>query len=175
MGSSRRILLEGFEAALVDAIAAATAAAPPEFRFSDPSFSNLVLQGGRHLFVNDLPEVEDLLQTSADFDEHSEPSIAVFTQTGTGPKPSASSGAVMETVLRIVLRFGTVPEIAKQFLEQLAKFIHEDLKGARMGGFILKNAEFMQRPSVFQRQADDHAFVSTTMRFWAVARPFAST
>lgn len=168
----KRLVLTGFEDALAGVIAAATEP-PAQFRFADPSLKDLVLEAGRHLFVNDLPEVTQLLQTYADFDVEAEPSVALYSQAPPGPDPSPSSGSRLEWLLRIVLRFGTVPEMAKQLLEELSRFVVESLKGARVGGFILKGATFNQRPTVFAREGDDHAFASTLVRFRAVARPLS--
>lgn len=160
----RRIRLDGFEEALAGAIAAG-------FRFPDATLQNLALEAGRHLFVNDMPEVEAIAKTATDFDEKTEPQIGIYTTQQGGILPSVSSGARHEWNLRIIVRAGKVFERVKELLEHLVKFLIE-LKGKRATPFLVKHVQLTSRPQPFERKGDDRALASSTLKFLAVPLPY---
>lgn len=162
--NDKRILLEGFEQSLVQGIA-------DRFRFAGDGIYTGALVPGRHLFVQDLREREDIGDTAAGFDGATEPSIVLYTDGGPGIAPSASSGSRHEWNLRVVLRFGVVLERAKALLEQLVTFL-QGLRGVRLGRHIVKGIFITTRPGVFKRAGDDQAYCSSTLRILGVAIPY---
>lgn len=162
--NDKRILLEGFEQALVQGIA-------DRFRFQGDGIYTGALVPGRHLFVQDLTEREDIGDTAAGFDPETEPAIVVYTDGGAGITPSSSSGSRHEWNLRVVLRLGVVLERAKALLEQLVRFL-ENLRGVRLGRHVLKGVFITTRPGVFKRAGDDQAYCSSTLKILGVAIPY---
>lgn len=164
--------LQGFEDALVERIAAASQTDPPEFRFGAVSIRWIPLVPGRHLFVQDMPEVEDIAETIEEdtpypYRPNVEPTIGIFTQTGIGVEPSASYGGRLEWTLRIALRMGTVNEDCKSALEELVEFVSRKAKG-RLGAFLVKGIQITQRPQVFRITETDQVFAEAQLRFLAV-------
>lgn len=153
--------VRGFEDELLSLIASG-------FRFTTEPMKHVPLQVGRHLFLQDMPEVEDLLETAPDFRESEEAVVAVYTDTSPGVTQSlrGQRSDKLDYSLRVFLRFGTVPEKAKELLEQLSRFLLT-LRG-RSGKYLLKGVFPLNRPTVFARTGDDHAYVSATFRFLVV-------
>lgn len=151
-----RVKLDGFESALAGWIS-----------------SNILLNGqplsvGRNLFVSDMPEVEDIQLTESAFDQLKEPTIAVYTDPGLGVQPGPGRGSRMEWNVRLVLRFGVVPESAKVLLEELIAAIIKRASGAKMDPFISKGVNILTRPTVFARQGDGHAYTTCALKFFVV-------
>lgn len=169
MSDLRRISFEGFEVGFLTYIGA-------NFRFSTEPLKNYAMEAGRHLFVQDMPEIEEIRQTVAGglpYEPKREPTISVYTNPGPGLVPSSSSGSRHEWTLRVVLRLGTVPEEAKARLEELIAYVEKKLKGkkindARGHRFIIKGVLVVIRPTVFAREGDNHAFCQSVVRFFAV-------
>ncbi len=162
------VKLGGFE----DGIAAAVAAG---FTFSIITFKGQPLSVGRHLFVQDMPEVEELGEdfngkTEARkpiFDATREPTIGIYTEAGVGVIPSSSHGGRHEIALRFVLRIGTVPETSKEHLEQLIEWVEESLP-SRITGYMIRARIIVSRPRVFAREGDQHAYCDAIVRFMMV-------
>jgi len=164
MGSFRRVVLVGFEEALAKYIA-------ENFRFSGDTLQNVPLVEGRNIFVQDMPEVEELAQTFTDFSIATEPTLALYTDPGEGALPGVSGTPRHEWNLRFVLRLGTVPEETKMRLEELVAWMERNTQGRIMGRFQVKKFLYVSRPTVFERAGDDHAFVSSVLRFIVVPLP----
>lgn len=166
----RNVQLQGFEDAVAQAIA-------DNFRFVGPFLEDVELVTGRHLFVQDMPEVEDIAETEAQavqpYDPDREPTISIYT-TGGELIPTISRGGRHEWALRFVLRLGVVPEDTKSRLEELTEFVESWFPGkiignATLGKHQVKAALITSRPSVFSRVNDEHAFATCTFRFLAVS------
>lgn len=164
MSSRTRILTEGFEEALSWWI-------HDNFKFGTPELKNTQVKRGRNLFVQDMPEVEDIQKTETDYDINREPTVSIYTDPIVGVVPSSGAGGRMEWNLRIILRFGVVPELAKGLLEQLYEEVLRKARTISVGRFIVKGANSSLRPTVFQRVGDQHAFVTCTIKFFVVVRP----
>lgn len=169
--------LGGFE----DAIAAAIASGfvfdlpwvPPE---PQPHFNGRPLVAGRNVFAQDMPETEELEvaypgdendPTVIAYDDQGEPTISLYTEAGIGVQPTASQGGRHETGIRFVLRLGTIPETAKEYLEDLIEWIEGDMK-SRVTGYLIRSRVIEGRPRVFAREGDDHAYVDAVVRFLMV-------
>jgi len=178
MGHQRRIVLDGFEEALVDAIAG--------FAFEDEYLKNHPLRNDVHLYVNDMPEVEEVASAAAailvpdppsepkplEYDPDKEPTVSVYTEAN---EPIRARGSRHEWQIRFALRLGTVFEDAKQRLEQLLVKRVLALRGRRAGAFFVNGLTILQRPTVFQRAGDLHAFATCVVRFFVVPRPTLPT
>lgn len=156
MKTNSRVTLSGFELALVDWIS-----------------SNVLCScgspaPGRNLFVSDMPESEDLAHDFPDFDNNKEVTLAVYTDPGLGVQPGPGRGSRMEWNVRLVLRFGIVPENAKRELEEVISQILKKSPGQKMGGFIAKGVNINSRPTVFARQGDGHAYTTCALKFFVV-------
>jgi len=156
MKTNSRVKLDGFEIALADWIS-----------------SNLICHCGspamgRNLFVSDMPEVEDIKASHSDFDQIEESVFAVYTDPGLGVQPGPGRGSRMEWTIRLVCRFGIVPEEAKKELEEVVTQILKKSPGTKMGGFISKGVNIVARPTVFARQGDGHAYATCALRFFVV-------
>jgi len=158
---SRIFRVTGFEEALADKLASS-------FRFSSPELSSLVLAGGRNIFVDELPEVEDISDSTAAFDPNAEPTIGIYTKPGPGQPPAASSGSRMEFNVDILLRFGRSMAKTKGYLGEVINWCLANLPGAAAGVFLIRAVVPVQRPVPFERFGDDHAVASSTLRFLVV-------
>lgn len=156
MNTHSRVKLNGFESALADWIA------------SNVQLNDQPISVGRNLFVSDMPEVEDIQQTEPDFDSLKEPTIAVYTDPGLGVQPGPGRGSRMEWNVRLVLRFGVVPESAKVLLEELITDIIKRTPGVKSGAFMVKGVNIITRPTVFARQGDGHAYTTCALKFFVV-------
>lgn len=155
--------LEGFEEALAQAIV-------DDFVFTDDPFKHLDLEFNRHVFVQDLTEVEDIQQQFSDFNPDEEPSLSIYTESSRGIRPSASRGGLHEHEIRISMRFGKAPEECKELLEQVVEFVMKKM-GSIAGSFAVKGRELRTRPRVFLRAQDDHAYAEAILRLFVVALP----
>jgi hypothetical protein len=164
------IQLEGFEVALADKIAA-------DYQFEDESLSSDNFGNGkgrpvinRHIFVQDLVEVEDIKREFSGFDELTEPTFVLFTESSRGLRPSGSRGGLHEWIIRIAIRHGSTPEIAKGLLENLVEWIKRTPLGV-VGRFVVKGRELQTRPRLFAREGDDHVYADAIFQFLVVALP----
>ncbi len=170
------VRLDGFEEALAVRLTEIYSFADEALK--DVNFGNGVGRPviNRHLFVQDMIEVEDVADLFPptdgipDFEPETEPQIAIFTDPGIGIVPSGSSGGLQLWAIRFVLRKGTVPEEAKALLEHLITFTVRRVCGI-VGSFAIKGRELLQRPHVFAREGDDHIYVDSVIRFFVVALP----
>lgn len=164
--SHATVELRGFEAAFFAWLATA-------FRFSDPSLSSVPLTSGRHFFVNYMPEVGQIVKTSAQdaivYNPATEPTIAAYTNAGPGIRTGVSRWIKHEASLNIILRVSGTFEKAKGLLEDLVREALNQATGKRMGEFLCKAATLTQRPTAFQRADDDRSFAQATVRFLYVA------
>jgi hypothetical protein len=157
--------LKGLEDGLATYIAA-------NFAYSSPNNQTLVFGAGGNVFVQDLPEIEEVKLGKPGFNIDLEPSTAIFTEGGVGLLPSSSRGRKYEVNVRFVVRLGVVMERAKDLVGELTAFLLEESRGARLGSsppYIVKGAILIQAPDVFQRVGDGHAFASSVVRFLLVA------
>jgi hypothetical protein len=163
-----RVSLDGFEDALIAYLASA-------FRFSGEFLQNVPLIVGRHLFVQDAPEVDQLKRDAdaagQEFDVAREPTISVFTQPNDALTPSISRGGRHEWQLRIVIRLGVVLEECKARAEELIKFLTISSRGARMDRYVVKAVNLTARPTAFQTAAGEQAYCEMELKFFAVPRP----
>jgi hypothetical protein len=160
----RLIRVTGFEEAIAAKIASS-------FRFSDPTLSNVALVAGRHVFVDELPECEDIFTTDPVFDADREPTLGIYTKPGPGIPPSVSSGSRLEFNVDILLRFGRTMGQTKDFLGDLFGWVLNKLPGAQVGKFVIRATVPISRPVPFARYGDDHTVASCTIRFLAVPLP----
>lgn len=174
--------LDGFEISLAKKIAADMQVQPSVFRWADADRSNVRLVFGRTIFVQDMLE-EDQIESIAerfeaepgeeaiptDYDPHKEPTVAIYTESNQGLRPSASRGGVHEWVLRFILRAQGAPETSKALLEELTAYVIK-IRGV-VGRHVIKGRELTQRPKAFARAADDHAYSDAVIRFVVVALP----
>lgn len=156
--------VRGFEDELLSEIASG-------FRFTSPGLTDTALVVGRNLYLQDMPEVEDIQETATGFREDREPVISVYTDATPGVRPSlrGQPSDKLDYTLRVFLRYGTVPEKAKELLEQLSRWLLT-LRG-KAGKYRVKGVFPLLRPTVFARTGDDHAYVSATFRFLVVSVP----
>lgn len=159
----RIVRLQGFEEGLVEVIAAG-------FTFDAEGVSSAALVPGRNLFVDDMPEREQIAKSWSDFDGAAEPVVSIYNPGGASVAPSLGSGSRHEWSLRIVVRFGTVFELAKQCLEQLIEWIERSLRGRAVAAHYVKGVFIVNRPSPFQRTGDAQAYCTATVRILAVPR-----
>ncbi|MCJ2530690.1 MAG: hypothetical protein LN413_00010 [Candidatus Thermoplasmatota archaeon] len=162
--------LTGFEDALAAQIEASSQAVPPTFRFAHPGIKDLILSEGRHIFLQELPHPDEIKTEDPlldDYDATREPTIGIFTETGSGIVPSSGIGGRHEWTLRIVLRAGTVFETAKEHLENLIEYLELNLP-SEFGGFAVASVIIESRPRVFARREDDHAYCEAVLRFMVV-------
>lgn len=169
--------LGGFE----DAIAASIASTfvfdlpwvPPE---PQPHWNKRPLIAGRNVFVQDMPETEELQEaypadetdeTVIGYDDKGEPTISLYTEAGIGVRTTSSHGGMQEGGVRFVLRLGTIPETAKEYLEKLIEWIEGEMK-SRVTGYVIRSRVIESRPRVFAREGDDHAYVDAVVRFLMV-------
>ncbi|MCE5281965.1 MAG: hypothetical protein LLG93_07665 [Deltaproteobacteria bacterium] len=158
------ILLQGYEEALASHIAAG-------FLFSSPN--NQTLVGGRNVFVQGMPEVEEQKQAYPTFDIANEPTLGIFSEVGEGFANSVGRGGRGEWRIRLTVRCGAVPERAKQLCEELTEYLvrpTSPARGAVMGAFITKGIFLVSRPDLFTVAGDGHAYASAVLRFLAVVR-----
>lgn len=157
--------LSGFEEAIEGLIAS-------DFHFTrDTVRSGLDLTKGRNLFSNDMPEDQEIVKTSKEFNKYTEPVISIYSNGGTPIGASVSSGSRHEWIFRIVIRFGVVFEDAKELLEDLVAWLVKFLRGRRAGRHKVKGVFIVSRPGPFQRAGDDAAYCTATLRFLAVPIP----
>ncbi len=158
--------LRGFEAAFFTWLGGA-------FRFAEVGLASLPLAPGRHFFVNIMPEVQSIVQTSAEdavpYEAAKEPTISAYTVGGPGVRTGPSRWVKLEATLNLVLRVAGSFERGKALLEELLQFSLDSVVGKRVGGFLVKAATLQQRPTAFQRQNDDRSFAQATVRFMYVA------
>ena len=157
----RIVRSSGFEEGLAALIAAS-------FRFSDDTLKLKPLEEGRHLFVDELPEVEDVETTSPEFQPDVEPTIGLYSRSGQGPLPTSSSGSRHEFQVDILLRFGRSMSSTKRLLGQLFDWLLKKAQGKAAGDFRIRAVLSVQRPVPFQRFGDDHAVASSSIRFLVV-------
>jgi hypothetical protein len=162
----RRITFAGFDEALVTEIGNV-------FRFSTALFpANRILVPGVHLFLEDLPEVDDIRATADSqnqvYDEQ-DPVLAFFAEGVPGVAPSISSGARLEWLVRVVIRYGTVSYRARTLLEDLYAYLIRSFPGRKVGSFMIKNVIPSSMPVGVYYEGDKHAMASATLRFMGVA------
>mgnify|MGYP001565997936 CR=1 FL=1 len=162
MSSPKKINLQGFEDALREKISAS-------FKFSGIFLETLTLVSGRHLFVNDVPDDDELKQQYPDFDGDKEPIVGIYTTPTEGIRASTGSGSKHDWTLRLDLRLGAVAEVAKEKLEELFEWLLVEVPGVRMGSFIVRGVLSSTRPISFRREGDDGRHASATVRFLGVS------
>jgi len=167
--SQRTIRLFGFEEGLAEMII-------EKFRFSITGFDDLVLVGGRHVFVQMMRTAEEIAVSVAaevgakPYDPQREPTIGIGVNTGPGVPPTSSSSSKQEWNIQIVLRQVGVPELAKALLEDLGDFLL--LKRGRLStGFQIKGTEMLSRPTILDVLKDNSVLASTVIKFRAVPLP----
>lgn len=159
----RTVILQGFEEGLAGEIAA-------RFTFTATPPTNAPLGLGRNLFVDFMPERDDIKKTSPEFNPEKEAVVAIYNAGGASVGATVSSGSRHEWNLRIAIRFGTVFEAAKELLEQLVAWLERSLRGRPIGRHYVKGVFITARPSPFQRTGDAQAYCTATVRILAVPR-----
>jgi hypothetical protein len=160
----RLIRVSGFEEALAAKLAAS-------FRFSAASLDSVALVAGRHIFVDELPECEDIFTTDPIFNPDREPTIGIYTRPAPGIEVGVSSGSRLELPVDILLRFGRSMGVTKDLLGDLFGWILGNLPGANIGKFIIRATVPVSRPVPFARYGDDHTAATCSIRFLAVPLP----
>ncbi len=167
--SQRTIRLFGFEEGLAQMIV-------DKFRFSIEGFDDVVLEAGRHVFVQMMRTAEEIAasvasdQNAKPYDPQREPTIGIGVNTGPGVPPTSSSSSKQEWNIQIVLRQAGVPELAKELLEDLADFLL--MKRGRVStGFQIKGTDMVSRPTILDVLKDDSVIASTVIKFKAVPLP----
>lgn len=167
MTTDGRIQLDRFEDAIIGHLAG-------NFRFSGAYLSNVPLKVGRHLFVQDMRHVDELVADAKaageEYDPELEPTVSVFTTTNRGLTPSSSRGGRHEWMLRIVLRLSTVMEEAKIRLEELIEYFETKMPGVYLDRYALKGVVMTARPTPFQFEDSEQAYCEVQLRLFAVPR-----
>lgn len=162
-----RIQLSGFEDALIKHIS-------ENFRFEGEHLKNVKLVVGRHLFVQDMPPtdalVEDAKAVREDYDPERDPTISVFTTPNQNVAPSLGRGGRHEWQLRVVMRLGTVLEECKARLEELTRWLDTDFRGAYIDRYAVKGVLLRSRPSSFKIDDSEQAYCEVQLRLFAVPR-----
>jgi len=165
--SAGRIQLDGFEDAIIACIAA-------NFRFEGPYLSNVPLKVGRHLFVQDLRNTDELIADAKaageDFDPEKEPIMAVYTEPIQGLAPSSSRGGRHEWTLRVIMRLGVVMEECKARLEELTEWLNKDFRGMYVDRYAVKACNIQVRPAAFQIEDSEQAYCEVQLHLFAVPR-----
>lgn len=175
IGERKRIRLEGFEEDLAEFTG-------DNFRFSDVGLRSIPLDGGRHLFVGQWPDIQGIAATVAElrktdptifaYDPDKEPTIVFETNDNVGITPSPSAGSRHTWAITISLRLGRAPEIVKATLQELYEFYLDELDGARVGRFLVKGINSVQRPTVLGLQDDGHVIATSIVTIFGVPFPF---
>jgi hypothetical protein len=165
MSIARRVRLRKFEDSLATEIAT-------RFTFEKISAGTqpIPVKEGTTIFVNHMPEQKGIQDSDPTFDPATQPQIAIITVASEGVRASSGSGSKQDWTLRFIVRLGTVPENAKERLEELHEFILAKIPGV-VGKFIAKNAVSQQRPTVFQVAGDDAAYANSVIQFLVVTLP----
>lgn len=165
MSIAKRVRLRKFEDTLATEIA-------NRFTFEklETGGQPIPVKEGSTIFVNHMPEQKAILDTDPAFDLKTQPQIAIITVATQGVEASTGSGSKQDWTLRFIVRLGTVPENAKERLEELHEFILKEIPGV-VGKFIVKNAVSQQRPTVFQIVGDDGAYANSVIQFLVVTLP----
>lgn len=167
------IPLYGFEEGLAAVIAAG-------FRFANPGYNDLVLEGARHIHVSTMPDPADIARTIAfaretdpsikPYDSSREPMIGIGCATGEGVPATSSSSQKEEWNIQAVMRFGKAPEVVKGLLEELAAWLLKR-RGRVPTGYQIKGTKMLSRPTVLGVDQNDLCLVSTTIKFFVVPLP----
>jgi hypothetical protein len=164
--SANAVELRGFEEALCAWLV-------ENFKFSGVDLASIPLAVGRTFFANFMPEADAVAASNAGaalpFDSKKEPAICFYTSSSPGVRASASRWVKYEANLLMHLRVVGSQERAKKLLEEVFQFLLRRVKGKRVGTFQVKAALPQQRPTSFQRQADDRAYSQANVRFFYVA------
>ena len=171
ISENKRIKIDGFMAELAEFTG-------DNFRFSDIALRDILLEGGRHFFTSQMPDVEGIEATvdeaisvdpnTVPYDPSREPTIMLEIGAGTGVIPSSSRGSRHVWTVTILLRLGKVPEFTRELLEELFEFYIQNLDGACVGPFLCKGAEPIARPTTLTVLKDDHVITSAIIRFRGV-------
>jgi hypothetical protein len=158
----KRVRLHGFEEALATLLTQV-------FRYS--GLEDYPLVEGRNVWVQHIPEDEEILVTSPNFDPKKEPVLSIMTNPDQGLVPASGAGSRHQWDLRFLLRYGTVHEEAKAKLESLMNYLALSARGKRAGKFLIKGLFITTRPVPFSRGDDDHSTVQAVVRFMGVPVP----
>jgi hypothetical protein len=169
--SYRRLALDTFEDGVADYLAA-------NFRFPDALVgSGLILEVSRHIFVEDMPTVDELREdaeriaeeegTGTAYDEN-QPTIGIYNESDPNIRATISSDSKLEFLTRFVIRFGTTPASANDLLRILYLYIVENFAGKVVGKYRIKRALPSSGPVAVEYAGDDHTFASCMIRFQAV-------
>ncbi len=158
------IALTGFDEALAGWLAEG-------FAFTAVPGARLV--DGRSLFVEDLPEEDDIARTApSGYNPDKEPALCLYTEPGPGFEGAMLRGDVKhEETVRLVLRHGVTPLVVKRLLEEVVDYVLRNAGGAVMGRFVVKRTLLIFRPVVTAREGDDHVYAAATLRFKLIAHP----
>ena len=163
MSTAQRINLTGFEEALQAFIV-------ENFTFlSDDFLKDKPLVPGRNIFVNDVPDDDEVKQTSPDFDPNREPIIGLFITATPGVRASSGTGSKLDWGVRTELGYGTVTQGALNLLSELHEFLFTKATGARMGDFIVRGIESIAKPLPFRREGDDRRLASSNLRMSGIS------
>lgn len=158
----RQISLEGFEAGLAAVIAA-------EFTYGIPNPP--ALKVGRDIFWQDMPEADSLKDDAGQpIDGNTAITLGIYTEGGPGVQASTNRGHKHEWSIELLLRNGVVPEVAKERLEEVVRFLMRRPRG-RIGKFVAQPPSLERRPANFTRAQDGHAYASAVLKFLVVPLP----
>jgi hypothetical protein len=165
---NQTVTLSGFEEALAAWLEAGFCfGANPDA----PAYVNF--KRGRSLFVQDMPEVEEIQETTADatFDPKTEPVLALYTEPGAPWDQTVGRCPMHEWTVRLILRFMTTPEDTKRALEEVVEYVYGTARGGIMGRFSVRAAYVIFRPTIAGRETDGHVVATATMRFKVAVNP----
>jgi hypothetical protein len=162
----RRIALDAFEDQVVAYLAT-------NYRFPESLVGSMLdLVPNRHLFVEDMPTVDELREDSEregqyDYDEN-QPTLSLYNESDPNLRGTISFDSKIEFLTRFVIRFGVVSADTKQLARDLYVWSILQLKGKTVGKYLVKNVIPSSGPVAIEVADDSHAFATFMLRFQVV-------
>lgn len=168
---SRRLALDSFEDRVAEYLAA-------NYQFPETLIgSALTLIVNRHLFIEDMPTVDELREdadriaeeagTGTAYDEN-QPTVSLYNESDPNIRATVSSDSKIEFLTRFVIRFGVVPANARQLARDLYLFLIENAAGKILGKYQVKRALPSSGPIAGEVVGDSHSYASFMIRFQVV-------